>query len=357
MLDLYTKNETRLEVSFFIGGFLADVILNTDVDDLFSLLQQAAYLGIIASILHHEILFRVFKWRPSNSFIEKIWNYRNLLLHFLLGSLLSVYSLFYIKSSSFTGSFVFLLLMIGLLIANELPQVKKSNVSLKVGLYAICLFSFVSILTTIILGFVGWTPFGLSVVATLALFYLQFRFLKSILLDERAVFRAILLPGISILIVFSVFYILGWIPPVPLNVKDQGIYHLVEKKEGKFLLSTEKEWWKFWQSGDQDFKARPGDRIYFYAQVYSPARFSDQIYIQWLRKDPTRGWEKTDRIPLQITGGRKEGFRGFAIKSNYQAGQWRIQVETSIGHEISRLDFEVTLSSGEEPRNFTVITK
>ena len=103
--------------------------------------------------------------------------------------------------------------------------------------------------------------------------------------------------------------------------------------------------------------ARPGDKIYYYAQIYSPARFSDQIYIRWLFKDPKMGWQKTDRIPLQITGGRKEGFRAMATKANYQPGEWRIQVETDLGHEISRIGFQVTLDTSQDPRAFTVIEK
>ena len=176
-------------------------------------------------------------------------------------------------------------------------------------------------------------------------------------MEENALFRAVLFPGLSILLAFSIFYVLGWIPPVPLNVKYQGIFHLVEKRDGKFLLHTERPDWKFWQAGDQDFKARPGDKIYFYAQVYSPAKFSDQIYIKWLWKHPEKGWQKTDRIPLQITGGRQEGFRGYGVKSNFQPGDWRVQVETSVGHEVSRMYFEVSEDNSIEPRSFKVLEK
>lgn len=354
--EYYHKYETRLDVVFFICGFIFDALLVTEIDHLFSLIQQAVYLFIVAFILHHEILYRLHKWRP-HGFVEKMWNYRNLLLHFLLGTLLNIYSLFYIKSASLISSIIFLALMVGLIIANESTLVKKAKVSFKVGLFAICLFSYMSILFPLLLGFVGWTPFGLSVAATLAFFYFQIRFLRAKLPDERTLFNAVLLPGISVLLVFTLFYALGWIPPVPLSVKMQGIYHLIEKKEGKYFLSSEKVWWRFWETGDQQFKARAQDKIYFYAQIFSPARFADQIFIQWLFKDPVRGWQKTDRIPLQIVGGRKEGFRGYTIKSNYQPGEWRVQVETSMGHEISRMGFEVIADASTEPRVFEVIAQ
>jgi hypothetical protein len=244
--------------------------------------------------------------------------------------------------------------MIFLLIANELPILKKAKVSLKMGLFAICLFSFISILYPLLLGFVGWVPFGLSMATTALFVYLQIRLLQKRLPDDKTLFQAVAFPSLSIIFTFALFYSLGWIPPVPLSAKKQGIYHNVEKSNGKYLLTTERTWWKIWQSGDQDFKARAGDKIYYYASIYSPARFSDQIYIRWMYKDPIRGWQKTDRIPLQITGGREEGFRASTFKTNYQSGDWRVQVETTMGHEISRLNFTVTIDENEEPRNFYI---
>jgi hypothetical protein len=52
---------------------------------------------------------------------------------------------------------------------------------------------------------------------------------------------------------------------------------------------------------------------------------------------------------MQINGGRKDGFRGFSMKKNYQPGSWRIQVETTDGREIGRMYFDVIpdLTSGE----------
>ena len=352
----YTRQESRLEIGFFVGGFLIDVLFISEIDDLFSIAQQALYILSIAAVIHHEILFRMLKWRPVG-FAEKIWGYRNLILHFLLGSLLSLYSLFYIKSSSLFSSLIFLAAMIVLLVANELPAIKNAKVSFKVGLFAICLFSFMSILFPLILGFVGWIPFLLSVASTLGILYWQFRMLKRNLEDERTLLKVLLFPGVSVLAVFTLFYFMGWIPPVPISVKQQGVYHLVEKKDGKYLLSTDNPWWKFWNSGDQNFMARDGDKIYFYAQIYSPARFSDQIFIRWQWKDPKVGWQKTDRIPMPIVGGRKEGFRGFATKANYQPGDWRVIVETSMGHEISRLSFEVNTNTDLVDRAFTVLER
>ncbi len=353
------KHEAKLDALFFIGGFAFDAIMVSEVDEPLAIAQQALYLFLIAALIHFELLFRLHKWRPGDR-LMKFWNYRNLLLHFLLGTLLNIYSIFYIKSASFINSLIFLFLMAAMILANELPIIKKSKVSFKVGLFAICLFSYISILYPLILGFIGWTPFLLAAVTTLAVFFFQFKLLQKSIGDRQTLFRATLFPSVSVLLVFSFFYVMGWIPPVPLSVKEQGVYHMIEKKDGAYLLSTERADWKFWQSGDQKFIALPGDKIYFYAQIYSPARFADEIYVQFSHLDAKNNWRPADRIPMKIVGGRKEGFRGFAVKSNYEPGEWRVQVTTAAHQEISRLHFEVVNAEpGEvaEPRQFKILTR
>ena len=59
---------------------------------------------------------------------------------------------------------------------------------------------------------------------------------------------------------------------------------------------------------------------------------------------------------MTIVGGREEGFRGVTKKSNYQPGRWRVQIETSEGHEIGWIGFTVEKdeSMGERALTTTV---
>ncbi|WP_413575915.1 DUF2914 domain-containing protein [Bdellovibrio sp. HCB290] len=353
LLDYYEKNEAKVDIAFFLGGFLFDVLTLSDVDDPLSIVQQIVYLGVIGLILFYDFL-STHGLTQINSRINKYWEYRNLAVHFLLGSLLSVYSLFFLKSSSIFSSIVFVGLMMGIMVANELKSVQKAAVDLKVGLYVICLFAFFSMTIPVLVGFVGITTFLASIALTGAVVYGAFRLLNKKVENKKILLRTLAMPGFSVLGLFVILYFIGWIPPVPLTVQNMGIYHGIEKSEGKYLLSHENPSWRFWKTGDQEFLAEPGDKIYFFAQIYSPARFDDSVIVHWYYKDPRQGWISTDKVPMRISGGRKEGFRGFSVKQNYTSGEGRISVETTDGREIGRIYFNVMKTDQTSPtRTFT----
>lgn len=348
LLNFYEEHERTVDIAFFLGGFFFDVWTLSDIDDPLAILQQVVYLLILGGLLYFDFL-------KSHGFIkihqrlERVWDYRQLAVHFLLGSLLSVYSLFFLKSASLFSSLIFILLLLGLMVANELKRVRESEINLKIGLFVICLFCFFSMMIPTALGFVGLVPFTLSLLLTAGALFGIYSLLKKNIQDITVLRKSLIIPSGTVLILFTVFYLLGWIPPVPLSVQNMGIYHSVEKVNGTYVLSYETPSWQFWQRGDQNFKAEPNDRIYFFAQIFSPARFSDSVILHWYYKDPVQGWQTTDKIPMTIAGGREGGYRGFASKQNYSEGRWRISVETTDGREIGRIYFNVTKVSDINP--------
>ena len=71
--------------------------------------------------------------------------------------------------------------------------------------------------------------------------------------------------------------------------------------------------------------------------------------MRWQFKDPEEGWQDVDIIPLDITGGRDEGWRGFTIKSKYKHGRWRVSVETSDRRELGRIALTVVPDTSASP--------
>lgn len=134
------------------------------------------------------------------------------------------------------------------------------------------------------------------------------------------------------------------LPPVPLSLKTIAVYHHVGKTTengvDKYYALTENPRWKFWNYGDQDFKARPGDKVYIATNIFSPAGFNGKVNLKFLTKTSS-GFKVSDKIPIEIAGGRKAGFRGYAYKQNYTPGEWQARVETDEGLEIGRISFTI----------------
>ena len=290
---------------------------------------------------------------PGGASILKRWyyDYRSALVHFLMGALLNLYAIFYFKSSSLLVSFGFLGLLVVLLLANELKRIKSLGLPFKFALLSLCLLSFAAYLVPVLAGTIGLATFLLSMLAgCVPLAVAAWRIPPEKFALAR---RQILVPLGCVVIGFLAFYLFRVIPPVPLSIPFIGVYHQVERTEAGYRLSHERPVWRFWHNGDQEFLAQPGDRIYVFFRVFSPARFSDEVQMRWYWKDAARGWTLHDAIPIRIVGGREQGFRGYGVKSNYQPGEWKVQVETTDGREIGRVYLDLALAP-EAPRTFTV---
>jgi hypothetical protein len=74
--------------------------------------------------------------------------------------------------------------------------------------------------------------------------------------------------------------------------------------------------------------------------------------VRWFLRQE-RGWVAQDSIPIKITGGRAEGFRGYGIKSKYQPGEWKVQIETTDEREIGRIYFTLEVVP-PSPRGFAL---
>ena len=144
LINFSLKNEKLKKFSpaiFFVCGFLFDILTLNQVDNIFSLIQQCLYIAIAGYILRLSFLNKEQLWEAPEKY-KKIWNYQNEIVHFLLGGLLSIYTLFYFVSSSLSVSFTFLIFMFTALVFNETTYVKNQGFFCKYLLYSIALFSF-----------------------------------------------------------------------------------------------------------------------------------------------------------------------------------------------------------------------
>ncbi|MGH9867974.1 MAG: DUF2914 domain-containing protein [Candidatus Polarisedimenticolia bacterium] len=345
---------------FFAAGFLFDILTLSRIDDVVTLVQQGVYLVLLGALMIMDERYRAGLGAPPR-WLAKAWRFSEDAIHFLFGSMLSAFTIFYLKSSSGFSSILFMSILGALLVANELPRVRERGPVVRFALLSLCVTSYGALLLPVVLGSIRTWMFVAAVLLACGAIAWCVRALSRWTGDAPSVHRRVARPALGMQAILLVAYFAGAIPPVPLSAQFIGIYHEVippaaqETTEGgdppagrTYELRHERPWWKTWHKGDQDFAARPGDVVHCFARIFAPRGFRDAIYIHWLWKGQN-GWQDQGRAQLDIIGGRGAGFRVFGTKKNYQPGRWRVEIETDDGRDIGIIDFDLfeNLSSGE----------
>ncbi len=347
----YTILNPYLPALFFVSGFLFDILTLGRIDNILTIISHGTYLAFILAILL-VILLDMEPPPDAKKFVRLFHEYKNEVLHFLLGALLNAFVIFYFKSSSFANSFLLLLIMSVLLLLNETALFKKQGPALKVAILKLSLISYFLYIVPTIAGETGIFIFFASLTCSSLVVAAVYYVLRKKNIAKKRINNHLLAPSISMLVLFILLYFLKVIPPVPLSLKHIGIYHNIEKSGGDYYLYQQTPKWKFWHKGDQIFDAKTGDRIFLFTKIFSPGGFKDNVFINFQFRNNKDTWKNTDRILLPIVGGREEGYRGYAYKRNYVPGSWRALIETENGLEIGRINFEVHLSEDSSEREF-----
>ncbi len=101
-----------------------------------------------------------------------------------------------------------------------------------------------------------------------------------------------------------------------------------------------------WKRSDDIFRGE--GPVYCFTSVFAPVSLDTTIYHHWQYRPARseddqneRPFSTTDRIPIEISGGREEGYRSYTVKQRVMPGEWRVDVETEDGRLISRVAFQV----------------
>ncbi len=347
---LYCRHEKHSGIAIFCLGFLWDSLTLTRVDNLFDNLFLLFYL-IIIGIMITFTLRRQCGAIPVN-WIQKLEPHFPWAMQFCFGGLFSSYVVFYFKSSSWSRTQFFFLILVFLFIVNEFLQDRLQNRVLLALLYSFCLLSFLAFFLPVILATVNERIFQLaellSFFITLFVFFMGMCAQRDKLKRQMASITAWV--GALILMV-NALYSANLIPPVPLALKDAGIYHSAVKTPAGYEVEyVPPSIWRFWRKSDSPFYWSPGERVYCYTAVFAPARVHG-IPVQhvWSRKTPD-GWVQTDRLGFEIrVGGREGGYRGYTTKRGIYAGKWRVEVQTVRGQTLGHITFDVVPSPVPHP--------
>ena len=150
----------------------------------------------------------------------------------------------------------------------------------------------------------------------------------------------------GIFVAFNLLYFLNVIPPVPLSLKDIGIYHSVLKRSdgGYTVLYERAHWWEFWRDTSDTYTIGAGGSASCFSSVFAPSDLTAPIYHRWEYRD-AGDWQTESRVAFSINGGRDEGYRGYTTKALLTPGAWRCSVETAQGQLIGRVGFTVVAAS------------
>ncbi len=350
---LYRRYEKFLPVVSFMGGFLWDSLTLNRIDRWSDNLILLAYLLLAGGfmVLVNFISHR----RITHPWILKYREWYPLAIQFFLGGLFSSYVVFYFQSASFTKTFLFVLILIWLLVLNEFLEQRLTNLFWQVGLYFFSAFSFFIFFVPVVVKRMNWLTFFLSGFLGVALAGSLLSLFRRSKLLNNAVHRKAQHMIIALFLLLNVFYLLNWIPPVPLSLKKGGIYHHVHREGDRFVLRYQRPaWYQFWKRDSDPFRYQPGDTVFCFASVFAPTRLKKKIFHHWQYFDPRSDqWQTTDRLGYRLTGGRDGGYRGYTYKTHLRPGKWRVDVETGEGWLLGRIRFRIVFAdSGAEDREF-----
>src|SRR5688572_22559061 len=267
--------------AMFAAGFLFDFFTMQRIDAWLDLAFQLAYLAGLTGLLVFQHRETEGWWVPGR-IGGRVWRYNVEALHFLYGGLLSAYVVLYFRSSTGARPALFLALLVGVMGLNEVPRIRRAGYDLRLGLYGFCVLSFLIYFFPIVLGRIDGWVFLLSLLSSAAVVWQVTRWLAAPGADRAVVRRRLFAPAAGVLLFVGVLYVLRLIPPVPLSVQFQGIYHDIRREDGGYtLVYQEPPPWEFWQRDSRTFERREGDRLHYFARVFAPTGFRHRVMIKW----------------------------------------------------------------------------
>ena len=291
---------------------------------------------------------------PIVRLVVRTRSYYPMAIQFLLGSLFSAYAIFYSQSATLTGTAVFCILLVVLLVVNEFLRSRLSSLRLLVSLYALVCFAFVTFFLPVMTGYMNVVVFLIGAALSAGAIFCVVQWIYYDNPDRSRLDTAgVMAPAFGLIALLVGFYFLNWIPPVPLSLKYGGIYHEIKKTGDRYELSFERQWYQVWKRSDDLFPA--DESIYCFTAVFAPIDLNTTIYHHWYyRAANSKPFGHADRIPLKISGGREGGYRAYSFKQRLDPGDWRVDVETEDGRVIGRVSVKVEAQDRARPALTTV---
>ena len=328
--------------SLIAGVILDNLFLARRVDLLLTNALLFSYLAIAALAIIVMNLIQTGRWRTP----LLLWAFPLLpvVAQFAFGGLFSAYFSLYSRSAAISVSWLFVAALVVFMIGNERFAHFYARFSVQMTVYFTVLFSFLIFFLPVVFHRIGTALFLASGAVALAgialLLFIIFRLMPELRVKRTRVARFIA----AVYLTLNVFYFIGVIPPLPLALKEAGVYHsVVRQSGGDYALMAETiPWYESFLRYNTAYHAVAGESAYVYSAIFAPSGLSVVVRHEWQHYDETsKQWETTDVVAFPINGGRDGGYRGYSIKGGITEGRWRVNVVTQGGRLIGRVSFEV----------------
>lgn len=325
-IDWIKRHPKVLALAGFVSGVASFVLVERKpaLAQLIALMMLVSWLWLIFenSLRRHALrLLKLRVPRPALHFVTQMVHQE---------SLFFVLPFFFFTVTWNSGQVLFMLLLSSAALVSVIDPLYYNHLAkrrwLFLGFHALALFAVTLTVLPIILHLTTAQsyPLALGIAVLLAI--------PSIIsaLPPRRWWRSIALVGVVATLGLAGWYGRLWVPPATLWLTDVAVSTQIDEQDkapGKSLKQlTETE--------------LHTEGLYAYTAIRAPRGLNERIFHVW-RHDG----EIIDTIPIEIQGGRSEGYRAWTHKRHFPAqsiGQWQVQVITEANQMIGVLRFKVT---------------
>jgi hypothetical protein len=335
----YEEHERRISIGSLLTGFFVDALTLQRIDALRENLWMAGNIFVIAVAI---ILINRSQDDDDGFWLPNI-------LQFSFGALLGSFFIFYFRSAAIATSWPFLSILFLAIVANEFFQKKYSRLAFQLSFFYFSLFSFSIFLMPLVVKKIGPDIFILSGGVSLFVLWLFIFALRKYASERFLEARTHIWSFVTVIFIgINILYFTGLIPPIPLALKDSGIYHAIDKSiSGNYIVYKETKDWGDYLSFKDKIHWQDGQPLHAYSAIFSPGSLNADVVHDWQYQNGEGEWVTATRIPLYIAGGRSGGFRVYSTKYTFTPGPWRVDVKTPSGQLIGRVNFDVVLSENK----------
>ena len=332
------RNERWLSACFFVFGFLDHLI----TFGAFPLSTEIIIFEIYLTFIALCTLFAHISSDRPGRIMRALAVLAPLAAQMAIGGVLAGFVVFYTRESALSVSWPFIVFLAIIFIGTEFFRSYREHLVFQTALFYFSLYALYIFALPTYIGALNERVFFLSTLIALLLFGLYLLILGAFGWQRlRQMITPILLSVAGITAAVMLAYLTDIIPPLPLALRDGGIYHSVVHEGNGYLVQGEqpKPWWHV---GAQQVDHVPGTPLYAFSAVFAPGSFGTSVVHEWQFYDPTaKAWKTRSIIAFGVTGGREAGYRGYSLISDPEPGKWRVRVETLTGQTIGEFRFTV----------------